>query len=133
MGRQLVLSNWKERFIIQNHSKSVEELWNSFKYEIQEIWNKFAPKQLSGIPSWKIRGSVRINQVLREYIRNKKSAIQTMDIIKKCLNISDAENVWQVYNKARNKVKAMIRESKREFERNIDIHSKSDPKIFWSA
>ena len=56
-----------------------------------------------------------------------------MDIIKKCLDISDAENVWQVYNKARNKVKAMIRESKREFERNIDIHPKSNPKIFWLA
>ena len=56
-----------------------------------------------------------------------------MDVIKKCLNISDAENVWQVYNKARNKVKAMKKKKKREFERNIDIHTKSNPKIFWLA
>ena len=34
--------------------------------------------------------------------------------------------------KNRNKVKAMIRKSKREFERNIGIQSKSNPKIFWS-
>ena len=37
----------------------------------------------------------------------------------------------QAYTKARNKVKAMIRKSKREFERNIGIQSISNPKIFW--
>ena len=37
MRRQLVLSNWKEKFMIQNQSKSVEELWNSFKFEIHEM------------------------------------------------------------------------------------------------
>ena len=35
-------------------------------------------------------------------------------------------------NKTRNKVKAMTRKSRKEFERNIDIQSKSNPKIFWS-
>ena len=53
MRRQLVLSNWTEKFMIQNQSKSVDELWNSFKSEIHEIRNRFVPKQLSGIPSWK--------------------------------------------------------------------------------
>ena len=37
MRRQLVLSNWTEKFMIQNQSKSVDELWNSFKSEIHEI------------------------------------------------------------------------------------------------
>ena len=32
--------------------------------------------------------------------------------MKKCLNVSDAENVQQTYTKIRNKVKAMIRYSK---------------------
>ena len=54
-----------------------------------------------------------------------------MDIIKKnVLNVSDADNVRQAYIKARNKVKAMIHKSKREFERNIGVQSKSNPKIF---
>ena len=53
MRRQLVLSNWTEKFKVQNQRKSdkFDELWNSFKSEIHETRNKFVPKQLSGIPS----------------------------------------------------------------------------------
>ena len=71
MSRQLVLSKWTKNLMIQNQSKPVDELWNSFKSEIHEIQNKFVPKQLNGIPSWKNKGSVTINQVLRDTIRNK--------------------------------------------------------------
>ena len=71
MRRQVVLSDWTEKIMIQNQSKSVDELWNSFKSEIHEIQNKFVPKQLSGIPSWKTNGSVPINQVFRDALRNK--------------------------------------------------------------
>ena len=52
--------------------------------------------------------------------------------MKKCLNVSDAENVQQTYTKTRNKVKAMIRYSKTELKRNISIQLNSNPKIFWS-
>ena len=93
MRRQLVLSNWTKRFIIQNRSKSVDELWNSFKSEIHEIQNKFVPKQLSGIPSWKTKGSVPIYQVLRDAIRNKSKLHRQLISSKNVLNISDAENV----------------------------------------
>ena len=58
--------------MIQNQSKSVDELWNSFEFEIHKIRNKFVPKRLSGIPSWKTEGSVIINQVLRDALRNKR-------------------------------------------------------------
>ena len=51
---------------------------------------------------------------------------------KAVLNVSDAEIVRQVHTKARNKVKAMRLKSEREFERNIGIQSKRNPKIFWS-
>ena len=51
MRRQLILSNWTEKFMTQNQSKSVDELWNSPKSQIHEIQNKFIRKQLSGIPS----------------------------------------------------------------------------------
>ena len=71
MRRQLALSKWTKNLMIQNQSKPVDELWNSFKSEIHEIQNKFVPKQLNGIPSWKNKGSVIINQVLRDTIRNK--------------------------------------------------------------
>ena len=58
--------------------------------------------------------------------------IQVLLQSKTTLNVSYAENVRQAYTKARNKVKSMILKSKREFERNIGIQSKSNPKIFWS-
>ena len=73
-----------------------------------------------------------INQVLRDAIRNKSKLHKRWISLKNVLDVSDAENVRQAYTKARNKVKAMIGKSKREFERNIDIQSKSNPKIFWS-
>ena len=41
MRRQLVLSNWTEKFMMQNQAKSVNELWKFFKPEIHEIRNKF--------------------------------------------------------------------------------------------
>ena len=120
--------------MIQNQSKSVEELWSSFKFEIHEIRNKFVRKQLSGTPSWKTKVSVPINEVLRSAIRNKSKPQKRWmsSKIKSCLNVSDAENVRQVHTKARNKVKAMILKSKKEFERNTGIQSKRNPKIFWS-
>ena len=45
----------------------------TFKSEIHKIRNKFVPKQPSGISSWKTKGSVPINQVLRNAIRNKSN------------------------------------------------------------
>ena len=105
MRRQLVLSNWTEKFMIQNQSRSFDELWNSFKSEINEIRNKFVPKQLSGIPSWKTKGSVPINQVLRDAIRNKSKLHMRWVSSKNVLNAADAENIRQAYTKARNKVK----------------------------
>ena len=132
MRIQLALSNWTEKFMIQNQSKSVEELWNSFKSEIHEIQNNFVPKELNGIPSWKTKGSVPINQVLRDAIRNKSKLNRRWISSKNVLNVSHAENVPQAYTKARKKVKAMIHKSKGEFERNIGLQLKSNLKIFWS-
>ena len=118
--------------MIQNQKESVDELWNSFKSEIHEFRNKFVLKQLSGVPSWKTKGNVPINQVLRDAIWNKSKLHRRWISSKNVLNVSDTENVRQAYTKARNKVKAMIRKSKRKFERNIGTQSKSNPKIFWS-
>ena len=73
-----------------------------------------------------------INQVLRDTIRNKTKLHRLWISSKNVLNESDAKNVQKAYTKARNKVKAMIRKAKREFERNIGIQSKRNTKIFWS-
>ena len=88
--RQLVLSNWTERLNIQNQIKSVEQLWNFFKSETHEIQKKFVPKQLNGIPSWKTKGSVPINQVLHDAIWNKSKLHRQWISSKNVLNVSDA-------------------------------------------
>ena len=47
---------------------------------------------------------------------------------KNVLNVSDAESLRQAYTKYANQ----IRKSEREFERNIGIQSKRNPKMFCS-
>ena len=89
-------------------------------------------KQLSEIPSWKTKGSVPINQVFRDALRNKSKLQGRLISSKNLLNFPDAENVQQAYTKARNKVKAIICASKGEFERNIGLQSKNNLRIFWS-
>ena len=108
MRIQLALSNWTEKFMIQNQSKSVEELWNSFKSEIHEIRNKFVPKQLSRITSWKTKSSVTIYQVLPYTIRNKSKLHRRWISSKNVLNVSHVENVRQAYTNSRNKVKWIV-------------------------
>ena len=45
----------------------------------------------------------------------------------------DVTNVTSLrYARARNKVKIMMRQAKRRFERDVAKKSKSDPKVFWS-
>ena len=55
MSRQLLLSNWTEKFIIQNQSKSVDELWNSFKSAMHEIRNKLFENNLVEFRHGKLR------------------------------------------------------------------------------
>ena len=123
MRRQLVVSNWTEILNIQNESKSVEELWNFFKSEIHEIQNKFVPKQLSGIPSWNTKGSVPLNQVLRDAIWKKSKLHRRWISSKNVLNVSDAKNVRQAYTKARKKVKQWSANQKESLKVNsITFH-----------
>ena len=66
----------------------------------------------------KLRVVLPINHVLCDAIRNESKLRRRWISTKNALNISDAENVRQTYTIGRNKFKAMIRKSKREFERN---------------
>ena len=44
----------------------------------------------------------------------------------------EADFACHLYNKARNKLKSMLRRDKRLFEKRIAMESKSNPKAFWS-
>ena len=94
--------------------------------------NEFVRKQLSGMSSWKVKGSVPISQVLRDAIRNKNN-LQTMDIIEKyvkylrCLKYPSSIHESQ---KKKKKKENQNDKSKRNSERNIGAQSKTNLKIF---
>ena len=62
-----------------------------------------------------MKGSILIKQALRDAIRN----------------VSKLHRQW-LSSKSMSDVKAMIRKSKSELERNIGTQSKINPKIIWS-
>ena len=71
-----------------------------------------------------------INQIVRDAIRKNSKLHMWWISSKNVWNVWDAENVQQAYTKTWNKVKAILRKSKREFKRNSAIQSESNPKIF---
>ena len=73
---------------------------------------------------------VPINQIVRDAIRKNSKLHMWWISSKNVWNVWDAENVQQAYTKTWNKVKAILRKSKREFKRNSAIQSESNPKIF---
>ena len=117
--------------IVENQENtSVENLWNTMKTKLIELRNKFVPiKTTSGKPFWKDRGSIPISKPLREAIHNKHIAHRRWMSRR---DRSDSDDAHSSYNKARNKVKTMMRKAKREFERGIANQCKRNPKPFWA-
>jgi hypothetical protein len=112
----------------QSRGVSVENVWTSFKMKINDLRTRFIPKTTSEI-TWKRKGSIPVSKSLRYAIHHKHISHRRR-IAKK--NNDDKEIARKTYNKARNKVKIMMRKSKREHERNIANKSKTSPKVFWS-
>ena len=123
------LGNGKEWLLDVPDNKSAEDLWNLFKNGILEIRDRFVPQKLTGLPSWKKKWDIPIKPELREAIKLKSR------LHRRWIHSLDQHNHQtnrRNYNKARNKVKAMLRHAKTNFERSIGEKSKSNPKIFWA-
>ena len=91
---------------------------------------KFVPKIItSRKPSWSKKGSVPINKNLKEAIRQKNSTHRRW--VSEGTR-TDSHSARVDYNKARNKVKRMMRQAKRQHENGIGFQAKSNPKAFWS-
>jgi len=72
MKRHLAEQNWSEDFTSTCQYKSVEYLWGLFKSKIHELRSKFVPKKKCGMPLWKSKGDIPINQELQNAIREKR-------------------------------------------------------------
>ena len=74
-------------------------------------------------------GSIPNNKKLQEAIRDKHASHRRWITAK---HHGDAEAARLTYAKIRNKVKNMMRQAKREFEKSVADKSRTNPKAFWS-
>ena len=127
MIKELELSNWKEEFMAGAKEKSPEELWSLLKSKLIELRNKFVPtKEIkAGVNGWK--GTFPINEAVQNAIKEKHSLHRRWIKSKKSGNNA----LRETYHKSRCRVKKLIRQAKRSFEKELASGSKKNPKQFW--
>ena len=130
MINNLAETGWEEEYIKSGGDKTIEDLWCSLKLKLLDLRNQFVPKiTTSGKPSWSEKGTFPVNKQLQDAIRQKH--IQHRRWMSKKGRI-DADVARLSYTRIRNKVNTMIRQTKRKFEKDVALKSKSNPKAFWS-
>ena len=127
MVSELRSSNWTETFMLEARSKGPEASWELLKAKLLELRNKFVPTReiKTGIDGMK--GNFPINKTVQLAIKEKHSLHRRWMKGKK----RGSQCLQEAYNKSRSKVKKLIRQSKRLFEKGLASVSKSDPKRFW--
>ena len=124
------LENWAEEFILSNNDKNVEEAWKSFKDKMYELRNKFVPKTtVTGKPSWRRKGNIPIGKPLQEAIHHKAVCHRKWMNAKR--RVRDGSSRAD-YTKARKKVKRLMRQAKKKYEKGICLGAKDNPKAFWA-
>ena len=122
---RLWITNWMENFELVMGNSDIETAWKAMKDKFHELRDKFVPTQNGGRNSWRNKGSVPIDEQLQRSI-NKKHQLHRRWIHTR------AEDSRLDYVRVRNKVKTMMRRTKRNFERDISTCAKTNPKKFWS-
>ena len=123
-------TGWEEEYIESGEDKTVEDFRGSLKFTLLGLRNQFVPKiTTSGKPSWSEKGSFPVNKQLQEAIRQKHIQHRRWMSAKGRV---DADAARLRYTGTRNKVKTITRQTKRKFEKDVTLKSKSNPKAFWS-
>ena len=126
-------SGWFTSFIslVSNSGRSIDESWNSLKSELHRLRSDFVPIfRSSGKPTWNEKGTFPVSKSTRDAIQMKRKCHRTWITELKSGNEPTLARLR--YNQARNKVKHCVRRDKRNFERNIAVQVKENPKAFWS-
>lgn len=129
MRQLLDEQSWSLNFAIESGGKSVDSLWDTFKIKLLDLRDRYVPLKEIGQPSWKDKGNIPIKQELRNLIKEKKRLHRNW---LKSRNEKTRTNQRAKYIKARNKVKRIMTQEKRNFERDICNRSRENPKVFWS-
>lgn len=131
MRDTLKKENWLANFLV-NHQESddIEHIWADLKSRMFDLKEKFVPKITSSDkPSWKKKNAVPIGKPLQKAIREKQSLHRKWMSSK---NGPLSKISRQNYTNCRNKVKRMMRQAKKRYEKDICIKSKQNPKKFWA-
>ena len=107
----------------------VEKCWNILKTKLLGLRDEYVPKiTVSNKPSWRDKGSFPIDDTVRQAIKAKNKKHRTWI---SSISFNDRDRARKDFAKARNKVKNLLRKAKRNYEKEIALHSKSNPKCFW--
>ena len=120
MKNDLKKIKWNE---ILKGNMSVQEMWDEFDSIVKKAVDDHVPKKM--VSSQMKRAAVPVDEVFinarrkkhslwRKYIRNK------------------TDEAWQAYTKARNKIKSLLSKLRRQFEKNIALNVKENPKAAWA-
>ena len=117
MKNHLQRDSWRRKFYEFAIIKDVDELWSSLKTMFFELKALYVPKLTKSVKhSWQEEGSFPINKEVRIAVHEKnKNHRQWM----RAENGMNAEIARVQYAKSRNKAKAILRKSKRAYERSI--------------
>ena len=99
------------------------------KMKLNGLRDDYVPKiKVSNKPSWRDKGSFPIDKTARQAIKAKNKIHRTWI---SSITFNDRDKARKEFAKARNKVKRLLRKAKRNYEKEIALKSKSNPKCFW--
>ena len=105
-----------------------ETSWQLFKNKILELREKYVPCIKNGTPTWSGKRTIAVNQELRQAIKDKKRHHRKWI---KSLNRGEEESERNLYKVSRNKVKRLMNQAERDYEKYICSQGIQNPKIFW--
>ena len=122
------LQSWRQNFMTSLKDSDPETMWKSIKDKILDMRKQYVPEKTmkSGING--IKGSFPMSKELQQAVADKHNLHRRWIRRNKRGDASGRE----AYNKARAKVKRLIRQAKRKYEKNIAANAKANPKSFWS-
>ena len=103
-------------------------VWKSIKDKILDMRRKDVPEKTTKPGSTDIKRSFPMNKELQQAVAEKQNLHRRW--IRR--NRRGDSSGREAYSKSRAKVKRLIRQARRRFEKNIADNAKVNPKAFWS-
>ena len=120
ISEELRKINWSAEF--DKLGNNADSAYTYLTDILKKLQDKYVPSVTT--TNSRKKGAVALNRSVLRILRKKHRAWQRF------LETRDGEK-YKEYAKLRNKVRAETRKAKRELEREIALHAKSDPKKFW--